>query len=824
MARTPVASKDRPLRTCQMRRIVALLLASTTLGGAMSFVAPAAQAQQVATEAVTFNIPAQPLAAAINTFIRQTGWQISYSSAAVRGQTSTAVTGAMSPDAALWLMVAGTGLQVQVSAPGSAAISAVQGGDAGFADDGSFLLGTVVIQSLGSNTEGTGSYTTGAMSTGVKLPLSVKETPQTVTVVTHQKIKDKSYETLDQAVSDTPGLIANQNFGDTRYQYWSRGLVVDNIQYDGVANPVQYYARDSDGADDMDMYDRVEILRGASGLVTGAGNPSGAINLMRKRPLSEDSTTITTRASSWGNLRTTLDRSMSLNEAGTVRGRFIGAFGAGTTYRDEASNKDGLFYGIIEADVSDNTTVSLGYSYQKQNIDGYDWSGLPVRTDGSFYDFDASTLIAHDWQFLDKEQHTVFADVDHHFDNGWTFALAGRAAWSESDMAGSYGWYTGDDLYLHDRLFHYDNDVYSLDANLSGPIELWGREHDLVFGVNANRTELNLSNALGNSSLVSDPESWDPSSVGRYSDFTPYSDLYHSTKQIGVYAAGRFSVTDSLKVITGARLSWYDYTNTTTVLSTGAVTGGDIDENSVFTPYAGVVYDFNDTLSAYASYTSIFQPQYNFGRDGSLLDPIVGTNIEAGLKGEFFDHRLNGTLAVFQVDRDNVASRLSDVTYCNPAVSACFEEVDGVRTRGVELELSGFITDRWRLTGGYTNAVSEYTEGPSAGDKFATYQYPEQVFKLFTTYTLPGDKLTIGGGLKAQSKLYYSSGSFNVEQPGYSVVDLMARYDFNEMTSLQINVNNAFDKDYYSALNTSAGYGFFKGAPREVKLTLSHRF
>lgn len=166
--------------------------------------------------------------------------------------------------------------------------------------ENSTVLDTITISGLGSTTEGTGSYTTGAMSTGVKLPLSVKETPQTVTVVTRQKIEDKSYETLDQAVADTPGLIANQNFGDARYQYWSRGLIIDNMQYDGVANPVQYYARDSDGADDMDMYDRVEVLRGASGLVTGAGNPSGAINLMRKRPLDEKKTTITTRASSWG--------------------------------------------------------------------------------------------------------------------------------------------------------------------------------------------------------------------------------------------------------------------------------------------------------------------------------------------------------------------------------------------------------------------------------------------------------------------------------------------------------------------------------------------
>jgi outer membrane receptor for ferric coprogen and ferric-rhodotorulic acid len=542
------------------------------------------------------------------------------------------------------------------------------------------------------------------MSTGVKLPLSVRETPQTVTVVTRQKIEDKAYGTLDQAVEDTPGMVASKNAGDSRYNYYSRGLVVDNVQYDGVSNPVQFYARDSDGADDMDIYDRVEVLRGASGLVTGAGNPSGAINLMRKRPLDETKTTFTTRASSWGNARAVLDHSMPLNSDGSVRGRFVGAFGSGQTYKDESFNKDGLFYGTIEADVTDNTTVNLGYSYQRQKIDGYDWGGLPARVDGSFYDFSSSDFFGNDWQYLDRQQHTAFLDVEHRFDNGWKLNATGRAAWSESDMAGSYGWYTGSNLYLYDRLFNYDNDVHAFDANVSGPVEIFGREHDLVFGLNGNSTDLNILNSLGKSRLVSNPLNWDSSSVPEYSDFTPYSTLRYQTNQIGGYAAARFSITDSLKIITGARLSWYDYQADTTVLSTGVRTTSPIKANAEFTPYAGVTYDINDTLAAYASYTSIFVPQYYFGRNGDLLDPVTGTNIELGLKGQFFDDRLNGTLAVFQVNRDNVASRLTDVSYCNPNIASCYEGVDGVRTRGIELELSGFITDRWRMTGGYTYA------------------------------------------------------------------------------------------------------------------------
>lgn len=783
-----------------------------------------ARAAAATTSTLAFNIAPQSLNTAVLAFADRAGLQVFYDADRLRGLRSSGVQGTYSREQAIAQLLQGTGVSYRFTDATTVSLITAAMSDSAVNADGTTTLDTITISGLGSTTEGTGSYTTGAMSTGVKLPLSVRETPQTVTVVTRQKIEDKSYDTLDQAVADTPGLIANQNFGDARYQYWSRGLIIDNMQYDGVANPVQYYARDSDGADDMDMYDRVEVLRGASGLVTGAGNPSGAINLMRKKPLDEKKTTITTRASSWGNAEAVIDHSTPLNAEGTVRSRFVSSYGAGQTYKDDSFNKDGLFYGTVEADVTEDTTVNLGYSYQKQKIDGYDWGGLPVKVDGSFYDFSPSDFIGNDWQYVDRQQHTAFVELEHRFDNDWKLNVAGRASWSESEMGASFSSYTGSNLYLYDRLFNYDNDVYAFDANLNGMVEAFGREHDLVLGVNANRTNLTILNSLGATNLINDPLNWNSSSKFDYSDFTPFSQLQYKTEQIGAYAAGRFSITDSLKLITGARFSWYDYDATTTILSTGKVTPNQIRENGVFTPYAGIVYDINDTLSAYASYTSIFQPQYNFGRDGGLLDPITGTNIEAGLKGEFFDQRLNGTLAVFQVMRDDVASRLSDVSYCNPTILACYEGVDGVRTRGIELELSGFVTDRWRVTGGYTYAVSKYTEGESAGQNFATYQYPEHVFKLFTTYTFPDEHLTIGGGLRAQTKLYYESGSFNVEQPAYAVVDAMMKYDFNEQTALQLNVNNLFDKEYYSALNTSAGYGFFMGAPRNFKLTLKHSF
>lgn len=200
------------------------------------------------TSTLAFNIPAQSLNAAVLAFADRAGLQVFYDAARLKGLRSPGVQGTYSREQAIGQILQGTGISYRFTGATTVSLVAAPTADSAGNADGSTTLQPIVISNLGSTTEGTGSYTTGAMSTGVKLPLSVKETPQTVTVVTRQKIEDKSYETLDQAVADTPGLIANQNFGDARYQYWSRGLIIDNIQYDGVANPVQYYARDSDGA------------------------------------------------------------------------------------------------------------------------------------------------------------------------------------------------------------------------------------------------------------------------------------------------------------------------------------------------------------------------------------------------------------------------------------------------------------------------------------------------------------------------------------------------------------------------------------------------
>ncbi len=160
---------------------------------------------------------------------------------------------------------------------------------------------------LGSTSEGTESYTTGAMSTATKLPLTMRETPQAVTVITRQRMDDQAMTDINDVVKATPGLFLDFSSGPGRQTYKARGFEIDNLMYDGI--PSSYNGVSVGSQPNLAMFDRVEVVRGATGLVTGAGNPSAAINLIRKRPLAEQRVTLTGAAGSWDDYRGEVDAS-----------------------------------------------------------------------------------------------------------------------------------------------------------------------------------------------------------------------------------------------------------------------------------------------------------------------------------------------------------------------------------------------------------------------------------------------------------------------------------------------------------------------------------
>ncbi|WP_095184650.1 TonB-dependent siderophore receptor [Pseudomonas sp. Irchel 3H9] len=671
-------------------------------------------------------------------------------------------------------------------------------------------------QQLGETTEGTQSYTTGAMKTATKLPLTLRETPQAVTVITRQRMDDQAMTSINDVVNATPGLFLNYSNGPGRQSYTSRGFDIDNLMYDGI--PSGYNGVSVGAQPNLAMFDRVEVVRGATGLVTGAGNPSAAINLIRKRPLDEQKVTLTGAAGSWDNYRGELDASSPLNDSGTWRGRVVTSYRDANSFIDNAEEYHGLFYAVTEADLGEDTTLTLGYSNQKDKTN-YFWGSSMIGQDGHHLDLPRSYNPGTDWENKDQEINTVFAELRQQLANDWKLQVNANYAEQKALFSGSYQSRWAADKSLARTVYQaaYDENQAGVDAFVSGPFQAFGRTHELVVG--ASRRIYDMT-----SHDYSPYDTNWPITAGK-PDFVHTTDTREITTQDGFYLTTRLSLADPLKLILGGRLDWYDY-------DAHGSNSGDYKVTRNLTRYAGLIYELDDHHSVYVSYSDIFTPQTAKDSSATPVKPIVGKNYEVGVKGEYLGGALNASVALFRVDQENRATK---VTVQNCPQTECYEASGEIRSQGIDFELQGALTENWQVGGGYTYART-HTIKDEANPQLVNKQYdtdtPEHLFKLTTRYNLQGalEKFRVGGNISWQSRMYndvkLADGStYRLQQGAYAVTDLMAGYRVNDNLDLQLNANNIFDRSYYSTIANSVDYGGDSyGTPRNMMLTAKYTF
>ncbi|WP_455924566.1 TonB-dependent siderophore receptor [Pseudomonas putida] len=817
---------DASLYTRRSPHSAALMLAINLGLPTLLGMAPLACAQAESSPAAQtrYSIPAGPLAASLSLFAQQADIALIYNEASLAGRTSPGLVGSYSVQEGAARLLKGSGYRLSATDNGYALTPVPTG------EDSVMELGNVNINggALGEVTEGSGSYTTGAMHTATKLGLTARETPQSVSVVSHQQIADKAMTNLTDVVQNAPGLYLNNSDGVGRPSIVSRGFYVDNLMYDGLPTSFSYAVTGT--LDNMAMYDRVEIVRGATGLMQGAGTPSAALNFVRKRPTAEPQVTLTGAAGSWDNYRGELDASSKLNDSGTLRGRLVASYQDANTFRDQEDINHQLLYGIVEADLSYNTMLTLGLSSQKDRTN-YFWGGLPIQPNGDHMHLKRSTFPGNDWEYLDRETQSLFASLEHRFDNDWKLNLSAMKSWTDKSWLGTYlarRSTASTALSYSSYKGKYTEDQASFDLFASGPFQLLGREHELTFGVS--RRDLDYGNdAYGSGYLGTDVDIF--SSVGSRvaKPFYAYtSSTRNVTTQDGAYLATRLSLADSLKLIVGARLDWYDYDEMGSNDSDYKVTRN-------LTRYGGLIYDLDEHHSLYVSYTDIFKPQTSKGLSGSVLKPVVGENYEVGIKGDYFDGGLNLSAALFMVDEKNRAKLLSDQSGCATYPSdSCYEAAGLVRSQGIDLEATGALTPNWQMTASYTFTEAKYKKDADAS-KVGTLlntDTPRHLFKLSTRYQLPGvfERARIGGTLYAQNRTYnkgtYAGSEWLTEQGAYVLVDAMAGYKVSQHLDLQLNVNNLFDKVYYQSIAYSPAWGpsDVYGTPRNMMLTARYAF
>ena len=673
-------------------------------------------------------------------------------------------------------------------------------------------LETITVQAEKENpavTEGTKSYTAKSASTSTKLNLSLRETPQSVKVLTREYLDDANINSFQDMLNSVTGVTTNR--WDERQYPTARGFDVDYYLFDGVPSSSEL---DIASDPDLSMYDRVELVKGANGLMTGAGNPSIAINMVRKHANSKELTgTLSSSYGSWNAWNSMADISAPLNADGTVRGRVVVKHESTDSFADLYEKENNLFYGVLDADLTDSTYVSVGASYQELDRSGIKWGGLPAfYNDGSLTDFDRDLTVTSDWTYWNTNTTTAFAQFKQKLFNDITLNVNYDYREIDAETALLYLWSESVDKTTNSSggLYPYTDTSKTTQNNadvyISAPFTLGGLQQEVVAGFMYNQSEL-TDRYYGSPTLDNGTIDFD--------DFTPskiigsinnnVANPSNKTTQTGVYLAGKFTLLEPLKLVTGVRVSNWEYES-----EDG---NGNRKYNNKVTPYAGLIYDFLEDYSWYASYTEIFKPENKQDANQQYLDPREGKSYETGLKGEFFDKQLNASMSVFLTQQDNVAEKIGSIKI-GDEFKDVYSSTDSVESKGFEIELDGKITNNWDMSFG----VAHFNAEDANGKKVQTTAARTSA-NLFTKYTL--DKWSLGGGLNYKSEAYKDEAAGRITQDAYVLANLMAAYQVDQNIKLQLNVNNLFDEKYYEGLGKNS---MVYGAPRNATLTFRYQF
>ncbi|WP_296615456.1 TonB-dependent receptor [Sphingomonas sp.] len=708
---------------------MALLVRASALAVAGGLLMPAvAQAQSVSgDERVTVNVPAGPLGPALEEFGKQAGVALVYPAELAQGLSTNGVSGTMSVQDALVRLLSGTGLTMQFS---GGAINLVRAGGEGgervlgavrvqgSQDGGSSLAGATPVNGINGSrdvtaTEGTGSYTSNALTVGSKTAQSIKDVPMSVSVLTDQQIKDQNITTLTDAMQNMSGVTVNNAGIPGSEEYYSRGYQITQVQIDGGAAQI---LGSSMGAGiqsgrytpiiDMSLYDHVELVRGASGTFNAYGDPSGVINLVRKKPLDHAQLSLEFQLGSWARHRVSADVTGPLGFGGKLRGRLIATHQDNDYFFDITHSDLNILSGTLEYDLTPTTLLSAGINYQTHRQDGAR-TGIPRYLDGTLVDLPRSTNWTFPWVLSTQENLEYFGQLDQRIGNNWTLKFKGTRI---SQKGLSEGVSAGSDYVLTSDLAHSAFAKYGLGAiaprtkqmqyeiTLDGAFRLFSQTQKVVVGANYSMADQGGSAEYYGGSLAANgiptnpfaryyfnPFAFDPSIlVDPTGWMDPSSKSFYVSKQdvriVNAYVNFEFTPFARVRIVSGAHYSafrsrGYSYDLCTGAMVTNGVPGctavgvqpnprnGQLYKGQQFSWPPSVVakYDFSSNLTGYAGYTDIYQDQSFYRtQDGAPLPPLTGGNFEGGLKWLSPNKKFNIAFSGYYIRKKNQALGVCD--------------------------------------------------------------------------------------------------------------------------------------------------------------------
>lgn len=785
-------------------------LALLPLNGAL-----AASASTPQSALFSFSMVAKPLPQALSDFSHVTGISVVYTDEAPYGLNAPALNGQLSAEQALQRLLGGSGLTTRRIDGHTMVLESLP-------TEGALNLGATTITSV---MEPSTSYQPPPTSSVMRSSTPLQEIPQTVNVVPAQVIRDQAPRNLDDALANVSGITQGNTLGSTQDSVMTRGFG-DNrngsIMRDGM--PVVQ------GRGLNATVDRVEVLKGPASLLYGIQDPGGVVNMVSKQPELDPYNALTLRGSTYGEGKNgsggTFDSTGALGESGLAY-RLVLDHEDEDYWRNYGVHRETLVAPSL-AWFGESTQLTFAYEH-REFLTPFDRGTVIDPRDNHPLDIPRDRRLDEPFNNMEGRSDLYHFQADHDLNDNWKAHFG--YSWNRETYDASQVRVTAVDTSngTLTRSMDGTQNAISTDrfttASLEGKIDVAGMQHDLVLGVDDEYRKIYRADLIRQKSLTTfsylDPV------YGREVPGTTVSPADSAQTDIlrsdSVFLQDSIHLTDQWILVAGGRFQEYDQ-----YAGKGVPFKANTDSNGQkWVPRAGLVYRYTNELSFYGSYTESFKPNSTIAPlsgssavlDGSIA-PEEAKSWEVGARLEM-PGRVTGNLALFDIKKRNVlvANAEGPVTLYSAAGE--------VRSRGLEVDLSGQLSDRWSMIGSYAYTDAEVTQDPvykgkqlqnvakNSGSLSAVYDFGTIV---------GGDQLRIGAGARYVGERAGNAVN-DFDLPSYTVADAFATYDTQldgQRVKFQLNVKNLFDRTYY----TSAASRFFvsMGDSRQVTLSSTLEF
>jgi iron complex outermembrane receptor protein len=772
------------------------LLLSSAISAAL--VSPYAAAD---TAVHNYSIAAGPLDSVLSQFASASNVILSFSPGQTANRSSPGLVGNYSVEQGFILLLRGSGLQAATQAPGSYTLQAVP-------QNGSVVLDPTLINSrqlatdAGDSADNRG-YKAEKSRAGTKTSTALSETPRSVSVVTEQRIKDQKSQSLTDALGYVPGIFAPpfaagdslagdlffiRGFNATDYGYglMRDGLRVQGNRYDTTTEPYGL--------------ERIEIFRGPSSILYGENAPGGLVNLVSKRPTSTPQGEIQLSYGSNNRRQLGVDVSGPLNDSGNIQGRLVMLGRKSDTQVDHVPDDRMYIAPSLTLNFDDYNSLTLLANYQKDHTNmelGLPAAGTLLHNPNGKLDKD-TMLGVPDWNTFERETWSVGYEFIHSFNDDWQFRQNSRYMQSRINRHETWpgnlnnaGFGTQLNVTAYDRFNK--SMVYSLDNQLEGKFALGAVDNTVLFGASHDFTSFS--------------QDWDAGSAGQINIYNPVyksdpvTSIHVQNTLLGQQMEGAYaqlqSKYDKWIFLLGGRQDWVESDFRNKLSTANNINSRD----TKFTWQTGLMYQFENGLTPYVSYSTAFVPVQQISNGGSPLDPITSTQYEVGLKYDPIGWNTSFTASLYDL-------RKKDDTYFD-STSATYRQVGESRAKGVELEVNSDITRNLNLTAAYTYTDARVTKD-AAGSLIEGHQItgvPRNQASVWAKYSFlegPLSGFHVGGGVRYfDSTFSYTPSSLygKLNSGDVTLVDAAIGYQIDKNWSVDLNAKNLFDKEYVSGCN-----------------------